>query len=1008
MKKRILSMLLVIAMIISMFSVSITTANAGIIEDIVSDKLIDLGYRFISEITLQLSEATDNDDIEEVSSFVSTWFLADASEAAATKSQELCKEILDEINTLSENLTDYSSETNKLIGEQNYDSSYKALASVWSNDVGNVIKKADGPLSAYKDYVDKSYKYKAGTDKIDKKEVESAYNNMIMSFKSMYNGNINISNNSVSNVKEFLFCDESPNEEFEKILSELSSNLVKKSNTDSTVAEAAAAFAYNAYPFSHQQYQYVTSVIYDQLRAIAEIEVLYGEYLYQQGDYLKDKYGVASDEYEGYLVAKAEFNKKIKEISDNTNKMLKAEMKIGTDKKITLDQYMRPEDVYDESGNLVPTKMKITNYKSSVTYTDNKKKGTSYAKYIKEYVDFNKVMANGQVYYIIDPTQFSDSNALKMGALDYKHNIKFNPDYHHPSADYLNITKQMSDGSNTFYSTSDTSKYTNLFSTNAFSLSGSVPEKYLSGYLPAKGSADTYFITPDNKEESHVGLFKTIYHNYNYINASKSHPGSKLEITKVYGTEQNPEKSGNSHSYSVVLANEKNSYSQKTYTQSSCNAVKDFIMEGTNADGRQTTLSYKNVQSMTCGTPLTIKFKIPSGYSFSSLKCYRYNDLFGNNSKYTTVTTLLEKDDINCLSVDSNGYYVFETSMPYSYCKFELNVDYAGSQPETHYISTYNDLVKASNYHNNGLYGENDIYILKKNIIVPSNQNWTEAIGTQKHPFNGSFKGNGYSIVGLNMNNKNENALFGIIGENGSVEELIMADCHTNVSQSSSAAIAVTNNGIIKNCMCGVSPNSNHFSDTYSKNPVDYTSSIKGDICGGITAVNNGMIIGCINSGDIIGSSISGGIAGINKGFIYGSANTGDVGSSTSQVTGGIVGKNYSSIKACYDAGQLSCANSNNIGSLVGINEYVDINTQINKSFYATDVDYNAIGSSSTAQIDGTNLGKTKAHMKTDSFLKELKSNSKIVMVYWCRNDNYNNGYPIVDCEYLSNLEIYL
>lgn len=104
-------------------------------------------------------------------------------------------------------------------------------------------------------------------------------------------------------------------------------------------------------------------------------------------------------------------------------------------------------------------------------------------------------------------------------------------------------------------------------------------------------------------------------------------------------------------------------------------------------------------------------------------------------------------------------------------------------------------------------------------------------------PFNGTFDGNGYCIIGLNVNSSEYGGLFEIIGENGCVKDLFVFDC-------------------------------------------DFSSSSR--TAGGIAAVNEGTIDHCTS--------------GVNTGKIYGCANNGKVGTSTSSISGGLVGKNGGTI----------------------------------------------------------------------------------------------------------------
>ncbi|MGN0470783.1 MAG: hypothetical protein ACI4GV_07715, partial [Acutalibacteraceae bacterium] len=191
-------------------------------------------------------------------------------------------------------------------------------------------------------------------------------------------------------------------------------------------------------------------------------------------------------------------------------------------------------------------------------------------------------------------------------------------------------------------------------------------------------------------------------------------------------------------------------------------------------------------------------------------------------------------------------------------------------------IRTYNDLVMLSelvkfDYDN---YGTKN-YILVNNIKAPDDSEWTQGIGclSENKPFNGTFDGNGYCIIGLNVNSSEYGGLFEATGEKGTVKNLLVFDCDFISSSKAAGGIAAVNKGTIDHCSSGVNLTTGCI--VLSDKTIDLASlnsDIKGDSSGGIVGENSGTVTGCCNSAVVSGKQC-GGIASVNTGKIYGCAN---------------------------------------------------------------------------------------------------------------------------------------
>lgn len=320
-------------------------------------------------------------------------------------------------------------------------------------------------------------------------------------------------------------------------------------------------------------------------------------------------------------------------------------------------------------------------------------------------------------------------------------------------------------------------------------------------------------------------------------------------------------------------------------------------------------------------------------------------------------------------------------------------------------ISTYDDLVKLSELIRSDydVYGSQN-YILTNNIKASDNSEWKQGIGSvaDSKPFNGTFDGNGYCIIGLNINSSEYGGLFEIIGENGLVKNLFMFDCDFKSSTKNSGGIASINNGTIDHCTSGVnlSTGTIHIGNE-TINASALNSSIKGEISGGIVGVNNGNIIGCRNASVVSGTQC-GGITGENTGKIYGCANNGSIGTSTSSISGGLVGKNNGKIESSYNSYIVNGSSGNAKGSIAGINGFDTAEkAKITNVFYITSSTLNAVGTNSSVTPDNTNTGmSSSSDFKSNSFtdnLNKVSDNS----VIWIRNSKLNRGYPTIQCNFL-------
>lgn len=364
-----------------------------------------------------------------------------------------------------------------------------------------------------------------------------------------------------------------------------------------------------------------------------------------------------------------------------------------------------------------------------------------------------------------------------------------------------------------------------------------------------------------------------------------------------------------------------------------------------------------------------------------------------------------EKPDIYPILDNTHGTVYFPNQSYYSNYEQgaeEFDVDEDGR----FIIRTYDDLVKLAELVDTKYlpYGTAN-YVLENNIAVPKNSEWTKGIGSEDKDFNGSFDGNGYIILGLNINNSKYGGLFEKIGENGVVKNLCVTGCSYKTNSEYAGGIAAVNDGLIDHCISGIALTSGYVFDD-SDQPIqlsDYNSNIRGIVSGGIAALNNGSVKGCRNASAVIGSDICGGIAGINSesGNIYGCSSNTTVGNKSSKIKGGITGKNLGSISSSYTSADVVNAMDKDTGSVAGVNE----SDKVNNVFYTTANHLKAVGDNSTVTLNDTNKSKLRADMIKEEFVDELNLVTDDSVEWLCNaGSKINNSYPTIKCDFNKNI----
>ena len=204
--------------------------------------------------------------------------------------------------------------------------------------------------------------------------------------------------------------------------------------------------------------------------------------------------------------------------------------------------------------------------------------------------------------------------------------------------------------------------------------------------------------------------------------------------------------------------------------------------------------------------------------------------------------------------------------------------------------------------------------ILAASITLPDPEesggsNWIP-IGTGEKPFTGFFGGSGYAIRNLRIAASASalNGLFGAIGTDGKVQNLVLEDIAVT-GKGSSGGIAGSNAGTITSCI--VTGILNNYQST------DDATGSDSEAAGGIAGKSTGSISGCTVAATISGRETAGGIAGRNEGSISGCFTEGRIIGVDN--IGGIAGISKKEISQ--SASAASITGGGDIGGIAGLND---------------------------------------------------------------------------------------
>ncbi|MBR2715085.1 MAG: dockerin type I repeat-containing protein, partial [Ruminococcus sp.] len=742
-----------------------------------------------------------------------------------------------------------------------------------------------------------------------------------------------------------LYTNKSINMLFVDTIKALSNKLEREgyeTQGEPNVLDRAATYAYFALPYSEQQHEFVSGTAQKQAMVIIMLELAYGEFLANQGEYLeknnsdveswadeslvtygnhKVSYNSIKDEFLGdnkdYDCVLYAFDKISQMYSTSINIDASSYTGDYNDQVTYMGRYFQPEDAKS-------VELTINSFQNEYNYNDNKAiyelcdglectgLVTKANHFKSEKVRFNRIVPgnnSSQVYYILDASYYGELelrslyNRIKReGPLGGSDNVY--GDFHVASMDYINLRKEMSDGTNTYKCPSDlNTSLINLNKTVAFAAAyGSVPVNYYGKYLPVDPSAnqnfklleDDYYLDLDLNFGDGPYMVRDADADFANLNKGTA-TDYKFNINNINFSSI----AGSSDLYTVIVANTSGDYKQKVTLDYNSDSAQ-FLID----DGSDIITSSGTVKS---GNDITLKIKPEDGNNIKSLKCIRKN-------AETTQTVLIDEGEAEYFYNEKSGYYEFNYNMPYSETQFVLETEKGipSDSDGTFIIKSYGDLLAlAENINNGNEKYKSGNYILANDIVCPANTEWSLPIGTYDKPFCGTFDGHNHVISGLTIR-KDIDRTVGLFGalKGATIKNLHIkdacidfeTDAYNPVFDGPDRQVGV---------LCGEA----YYESSISGCTVSGSVKVKGAIeVGGMCGYATDTIFEkCINYCDV--SSDSENIGGLlaNSLYItklYNCANFGDVTADSSLYCGGIVGGGMANNYYIY--------NSYNVGKVGG------------------------------------------------------------------------------------------
>ena len=640
------------------------------------------------------------------------------------------------------------------------------------------------------------------------------------------------------------------------------------------------------------------------------------------------------------------------------------------------------------------------NYLNNTYYKTTAKHYTAEAVKTKREMPVYRACIDGTPYLIVDGS-LGISYGAKHG--DLIHGIRYweklntihilNDDYYgFPDQDFYNL---LSTQDGIYYLPTD---FTPLapFVTNA-SFKGA--KDTLTGYLKSNGmtslTSEGYVLMNSYKDPADLTGFRRQNHYSSFylyktnISSTGDYAAAKTTLTT--------EDSAGDPGMLVMLA--QNAGKHEAHKLSVLTEGSGLGITVTDLAGKETS------DTIPAGTPLKLVVRAQDGLALDSLVL---KDETGE-----VLETLASAEAATLVEGETNTY-TFAMTMPYQDVTLvgapgqaEPNpLNFVQDESGAFLISTLDDLENvATAFDQHPVMYQDATFRLTADIVnlhLPFPE-WTTPIGTEEHPFTGTFDGAGHAIGGFTMDmaadplsSLSYGGIFGVIGERGAVynTDVCAIDYTGDGSRQSIGGLAGLNRGLIDNCSTGSAQTDYKISDPFV--PADEINLINVTIrsydAGGLVAVNDGQIINSWSGADIeaIGDNgHAGGLVGLSESgsSIWNCYAMGDV--SGGWYTGGFIGANYADVNNAYYSG-FEVKGQHSAGSFIGGNHHDVFACYVVTGSAEKPFGTGYAGSSPEASLEVM----FRSSMTSDAFTRKLNSKVTGSMDWWATSYNANGDVP--------------
>ena len=332
------------------------------------NKMYSTGLSICGNTLVRVAGATGNEEFEKTASFINRLVFGGSSTGETlAEIQQLCTEILNEVKTIDQHLTEYDTEIEKSIQEVYYKAAKNTMDNNWERSVTKYEDEnyIGSTLQDYMEYLKTAQSYADG--KTDMAAVETRKDALYQDYLEIYRaaGNGFDDETDEEKIRDIIFCHDTVDGAIKRSIQNMANAL---NNTTNNYIDAAAQYAYTAYAFSGDQYNYIITCIDRQFMEILTLEMMYQEFIAQRGEYFEEKYPDDAKKWDFYSRKNEDLRKLNENVAGQMNTLLNRDIQLKDTTLetvyVNLSDFMRSEDS-------VTVGLKNENYIENYAYKDD-------------------------------------------------------------------------------------------------------------------------------------------------------------------------------------------------------------------------------------------------------------------------------------------------------------------------------------------------------------------------------------------------------------------------------------------------------------------------------------------------------------------------------------------------------------------------------------------------------------------------------------------------------------